>query len=680
MLTRGTVLNTDSGVHLQDLFLSEKWKGHFTTLSDTLAFNLSIYSESGSELFSTEHYYPLCRGLLHSPEFRSRCNAYCHGTISRALRKGKPIIFKCRGRIMSFALPVEYLGEKAVILGQGSFSTGKDFHAFRNLLRSTGIEEFRVTAPLRFTSARQAWSACSLVDKATNQLLKNAQETATLRQKIDGLKDVMGRWGGAARGGANALYEFMIANLSALLDVQQVTIFSMDRQQGVYTVLFGLRKDSRPLESFSISDRHSVVQELIKGKPFVPCEDLAPADRAGIPGGMKSFYFFPIVIKEKLAGILGIFEGPLKESDIHIVQAFCKQTALAIENQQLHQDLYRKFDRFAAISELAKAITSIQNYETLLRTILDKSAELLMAEQGSLMLLDQETDALLLEAKKGIVEGVGEKFKIQRGVGIAGKVAELGEAFLVENLEDDPRVRQKNRDHYKTRSFISVPLKIDGRIIGVLNLSDKTTGEVFDKEDLELIQSFATHAAVILERSALYSQTEKLKKLSITDPLTGLLNRRYLQERLEEEVSRSRRHGRQVSLLMLDLDGFKYYNDTFGHRVGDKTLKIIAEAIVQSVRTIDIVARYGGDEFMVILPETDKALAVNIAERLRNDVAKTLLPTRNTTGLPSSFITASLGIACYPDHGETTELLIDRVDKALYAAKNRGRNRIEVFS
>jgi diguanylate cyclase (GGDEF)-like protein len=85
---------------------------------------------------------------------------------------------------------------------------------------------------------------------------------------------------------------------------------------------------------------------------------------------------------------------------------------------------------------------------------------------------------------------------------------------------------------------------------------------------------------------------------------------------------------------MLDLDGFKYYNDTFGHRVGDKTLKIIAEAIVQSVRTIDIVARYGGDEFMVILPETDKALAINIAERLRNDVAKTLLPTRNTTGLP----------------------------------------------
>jgi diguanylate cyclase (GGDEF)-like protein len=101
---------------------------------------------------------------------------------------------------------------------------------------------------------------------------------------------------------------------------------------------------------------------------------------------------------------------------------------------------------------------------------------------------------------------------------------------------------------------------------------------------------------------------------------------------------------------------------------------------VQSVRAIDIVARYGGDEFMVILPETDKALAINIAERLRNDVAKTLLPTRNTTGLPSSFITASLGIACYPDHGETTELLIDRVDKALYAAKNRGRNRIEVFS
>ncbi len=140
---------------------------------------------------------------------------------------------------------------------------------------------------------------------------------------------------------------------------------------------------------------------------------------------------------------------------------------------------------------------------------------------------------LLVEAKKGNIEEVTEKLRINRGEGIAGRVAELGEAILVENLEDDPRVMQKNRQHYKTRSFVSVPLKIDDRIIGVLNLSDKMSGEVFDEEDLKLIQSFATHAAIVMERNVFYHRSEELKKLTITDSLTGLLNRRYLYETAE---------------------------------------------------------------------------------------------------------------------------------------------------
>jgi diguanylate cyclase (GGDEF)-like protein len=226
---------------------------------------------------------------------------------------------------------------------------------------------------------------------------------------------------------------------------------------------------------------------------------------------------------------------------------------------------------------------------------------------------------------------------------------------------------------------VGVPLKVEDRIIGVLNLSDKKTGGVFDEDDLKLIQTFATHAAVVMERNALYNQTEELKKLSITDHLTGLLNRRYLHERLEEELARTKRYERHLSLLMVDLDGFKYYNDTYGHLNGDKILKTVADAITKSVRIMDVVSRYGGDEFMIILPETDLALAINIAERLRNDIAKTVLPTGEPSGVPR-FITTSVGIVCYPEHGTTSEHLLEHVDTALYRAKGRGKNRIEVFS
>jgi diguanylate cyclase (GGDEF)-like protein len=674
------VLNASKAEHLQDLFSNEKWKGQLTTLSDTTGFTLSLYSGEGREIFSTAEHNPPCSGLLSSPYFKSQCEAYCRAPLAGVIQQGKPKIFKCYAKIVSFALPVEYLNEKAVILGQGSFATYQDFREFTNYLSASEIDELSVKAPLSFTNVQQARNACSLVDSSLNQLLKNAQETFALQQKIDSLKTVIGRWGVASREESETIHEHMAANLLPLLDLHAITVLSLDRQRGVFTHRYSLKKSGSAKELFTISENDSIIEELGKGKPFVSSLDPLMAGRTEFLPGVKTWYFFPVMVNKKVESILGIFDSVLKESDISVIIAFCKQTALFTENQRLRQDLFDKFDRFAAVSELTQSITAILDYETLLKTILEKSANLLKAEQGSLMLVDYETNGLLLEAKKGATNGRTDKLRIRKGEGIAGRVAELGEPFLVANVEIDPRIKQKNRRHYKTLSCVSVPLKIEERVIGVLNLSDKTSGEVFDEEDLRLIQSFATHAAIVMERNVLYSQTEKLKKLSITDSLTGLLNRRYFHERQEEEVSRSGRHGRNLSVMMLDIDGFKYYNDTFGHRIGDKALKVIADIILNSVRSIDIVSRHGGDEFMVILPETDKTLAIQIAERLRADVAKIVLPTADIADAPSIAITLSIGMVCYPEHGGTAELLLEHVDKALYLAKKRGKNRIEVYS
>ena len=508
------MFSTDRARHLQNLFLSESWEGRFKALSDTTGFNLRIYSEDGNQIFSTESYYPMCRGLLSAPDFRSKCDTYCHNTMMGAFSKGLPIFYKCYAKIMSFAFPVEYMGEKVVILGQGSFSTYEDFREFIKHLSFSKVKDFAVTCPLKFTTAEDARNACNLVDSSITQLLKTTQETITLKKKVDSLKEVLGMRG----------------------------------------------------------------------------------------------------------------------------------------------------------------VASNEQPETLLQTILDRSAELLKAEQGSLMLLDHETELLIIKAKRGINNSLTEKLRIQKGEGIAGKVAEFGEPFLVGDVENDPRIKQKNRLRYKTRSFVSVPITIEGRIIGVLNLSDKITGEIFNKEDLELIQSFADQAAIVMERNVFYTQTEELRKLAMTDSLKGLPNRRCLMDRLEEELLRSERHGRFLSLLMVDIDGFKGYNDTFGHPIGDKALKATAESILRYVRSVDIAFRYGGDEFVIILPETGKTLAVSIAERLRSDVAEIELPPGGLT------LTISIGIASYPEDGKISDLLLENVDKALYFAKNRGGNRIEVFS
>ena len=677
----GIELNAIIGEHLEDLFATETWQDHFTALSDSLGFSLSIYSQTGTKLFAPLRTHPLCRWFRSSSsELTSQCKSYCHPFMMNTISKGKPEVYKCYAKIMSFALPIKYMDERAVVLGQGSFSSYEDFRECMNLLSAIGLDTISITTPLTFTSVEHTWKVSGLVADSVGRLLKDAQETVTLKRKIESLKSIIGKWGVSAEERSETLYKEMIDKLSSLLDIDGIAILTFDRKQKSYLSLYSLSRSSGPSETITISERDSIVQDLVSGKPFILSAEPVEDPRADFLNGMGALYFFPIMVFKKLEGILRITDRVLKESDKQILMAYCQQTALSIENQRLHEGLDKKFDRFAAISELTKTMTGIRDYETLLQTILDKSADLLKAEQGSLMLVDHETENLHVEAKKGNNEDVPEKHRINWGEGIAGKVAEFGEAILVENLEDDPRVMQKNRQHYKTRSFVSVPLKIDDRIIGVLNLSDKMSGEVFDEEDLKLIQSFATQAAIVMERNVFYHRSEELKKLTITDSLTGLLNRRYLYERLKDEVARSERYNHHLSLLMLDLDGFKSCNDTFGHLFGDKMLKVIAEALQNTVRSMDIVARYGGDEFMVILPETAEALAIDIAERLRSNVeVKALLPQEAADKVPHP-LTASIGVVCYPDHGKTIELLLENVDKALYRAKNKGKNKIEVFS
>lgn len=675
-------MNAITGERLQDLFVSEPWHNLFTTLSDSLGFSLSVYSQTGRLIFAPLTEHSQCASFLAtSPGLESQCKTYCHPRIINVLATGKPDIYKCLAKITCFALPVEYLGEKAVILGRGSFSSYEDFREYMNLATSGGVDAIAIRAPLTFTSQEQAWKACRFVTDTVNRSLQNMQETAALRKKFDSLMSVFSLWGSATVEQPEMRYQDMLYNLSTLLDIDHITILALDREAGRYTGLYGISKSGAPTEAIIIDENDTVVKELLSGRPFIRTVTPVAGPSSKAPAGRESRFLFPILVNKTLGGILCITNRILLDRDRQIIAGFCKQTALFIENFHLHQDLYKKFNRFALMSELNRAITPIQNYDTLLQMILDKSAELMKAEQGSLMMLDQKTDALLLEAKKGIIQGVSGKISIPRGEGIAGKVAARGEPYLVKDLEDDPRIKQKNRNHYRTRSFVSVPLKIADRVIGVLNLSDKTTGEVFDEEDLKLIQSIATHAAVVVERNEFYAKSEELKKLTITDTLTGLLNRRYLQERLKDELARSERHIHPMSLLMLDLDGFKSCNDSEGHLVGDKILQEVAETLLKTVRSMDIVARYGGDEFMVILPETSEPVAIEIAERLRNSVSAGTAWTRKAGAGPEPCsLTASIGIVCYPEHGDVAELLLENVDKALYRAKNKGKNRIEVFS
>jgi diguanylate cyclase (GGDEF)-like protein/putative nucleotidyltransferase with HDIG domain len=209
------------------------------------------------------------------------------------------------------------------------------------------------------------------------------------------------------------------------------------------------------------------------------------------------------------------------------------------------------------------------------------------------------------------------------------------------------------------------PLKSHGKLVGILGLSRKHASRIFNQEDIDLLMSVANQAGVIVENAQLYSQA---MTWAITDGLTRLYNHRYMHECLDKEIARDTRFGTNFALIMVDIDFFKTYNDTYGHLAGDEVLASVARCIQASIRNIDIPFRYGGEEFAVLLPETGTEGAYMVAERIREKIQE-----RGFKGRAS--VTASLGVASWPTDGVTKEQLLLSADKALYAAKETGRNR-----
>ena len=205
----------------------------------------------------------------------------------------------------------------------------------------------------------------------------------------------------------------------------------------------------------------------------------------------------------------------------------------------------------------------------------------------------------------------------------------------------------------------------------LVQVRDWLNGQPFDGRDVAKLRAVAPQLAVAIDRAILKERAGELRQLSVTDALTGLLNRRYLEERLTEEVLRSNRYGYPMCYIMLDVDHFKSYNDEFGHPAGDETLRLVAHLLKDTLRAADVAARYGGEEFAVLLPQTTSEVALVIAERIRQNIERTEFPHRR--------VTVSIGVSsCHSEFCTTTELVAE-ADKALYDSKRQGRNRVTVF-
>jgi len=306
-----------------------------------------------------------------------------------------------------------------------------------------------------------------------------------------------------------------------------------------------------------------------------------------------------------------------------------------------------------------------------MRRLLAAVAAAVPSEASSLLLYDPKGNELVFTASRTLQAGVIDGTRLRCDQGIAGWVARHREPVRLDDVTKDPRYYAgiESQTHFTPRSMLCVPMVSKDTLLGVIQVINKIDGTSFSEDELRLAQSLADHAAIAIENASLY---RKAFVASITDDLTGLGNTRHFNHMLPELLAR----GGPLSLLVLDLDNFKAVVDTYGHLVGSRTIGYLGKVIAHVIRPGDVAARFGGDEFVIILPDTDTETALGIAETIRGAVESCSMLEGN--GIDISTVTASVGVATFPDHASTAEDLFRAADAAMYAIKRRGKNDVAV--
>ncbi|HUJ79699.1 MAG TPA: sensor domain-containing diguanylate cyclase [Nitrospiria bacterium] len=346
--------------------------------------------------------------------------------------------------------------------------------------------------------------------------------------------------------------------------------------------------------------------------------------------------------------------------------------ALTRENRELKAGLRYRTKELGFFLSLAKALTSTLELKKVLKVIMTRAQQLIKAEAWALLLVDEAADELYFDLIHSKHEKSLKSQRLKSGQGAAGWVVRYNKPLLVPDLSKDDRFAGgiDLQIGSPSRSLLCVPIVNKKRTIGVLEAVNKTGDGPFNDQDLTLLVKMIDQAEIAIERAYLY---QKMADLAVTDDLTKLFNFRYLDQTLDIEIRRGQRYGANVSLIFLDMDYFKQVNDRYGHLMGSRVLIEVAQILIQNLRDVDIIARYGGDEFVVVLPETPLDVTYRIAQRLR--VALREHTFLEAEGHPIT-LTASYGIASYPTHARNKKDLIRLADQAMYRAKNSGRDQI----
>jgi diguanylate cyclase (GGDEF)-like protein len=405
------------------------------------------------------------------------------------------------------------------------------------------------------------------------------------------------------------------------------------------------------------------------GQPLLIRSDLEKArERLGItfvpPVRAKCFCAAPIFLGGKPAGVMAALSSEreflFEQRDLEVLETAAGQVSVAVENARLFAEEQRRSRQLAFLNSISKTAISSEDAEQMLLEIVAHIQKNFRFDHIGIGIFDYARKDIEIKAEAGTT-AVALGKRIPLGTGIVGRVARTGESALVQT-SGEPHLQGVLAE---ARAVLCIPITYGETLLGVLNVESREE-DAFSPDDVLIMNTLADLLATALHNSFVF---QKLQQQSITDGLTGVKTRRFFWEALSSEWKRASRSGRPFSVVLIDLDKFKEVNDTLGHLEGDLVLARVGRLLEQKCRQSNVVARYGGDEFIILMPETGVEQAQILAERLRLWVSTDPM-------LQEHLITGSFGVASFPVHGFSAEEIIRVADAGMYVSKHAGGDRV----
>lgn len=655
------------------------WSDFQGTFLGATGISIQAFDEKGVALQPAPPLPPLCAYFQRFPETQAACQKGCFGK-ARELRNSRKILpARCHAGLSYRIVPVRrrkrphgailvgrvltevFGGEQCLgFIERYKLSREAFLENLAGLRTIGGADLDRVAAFVRRASCSLTASGVRMNHRAS--MIQRREDLLAVARQATAFHDTDPGQAGA-----------LLRSLGKVLGASGVAILLVGDDPSRLVVHASLGLGEETLHALARQDWPRSIAERGNGARMVFSDR-----RQLLPAGLDCAEL-PLVVQRlsqgaRSVGYLAASGASLGASRPELLAATSDFVAARMVHLKCRERAEQRDEEARLLVTMAEQCLTAHSVEELLPLALEAAMCALRARRGSI-LLAEEHGQITARALRGDHAPISSTIEELRPDSVSHKVFFNRRSLLVRDTGREPGLAQARQFPYVSRSFMSVPLRENGGALGVLHLTERDGAAAFTPSDLALLERLGLQASAAIGRARLAEEVQSLRVASCTDHLTGVHNRRYLDERLAIELQRARRFGQPLAVAMLDIDSFKHLNDALGHRHGDRVLKLVADTVRRQLRSVDVLARYGGDEFVLVLPGTDAKGASTMVEKIRSLIESAELPD-GPSSAPLRNFTVSVGLSAYPGTAVAAEELLEEADQSLLQAKVAGGNAV----